>query len=85
MKWAWTLLSLLGCSSANREMPSQDYVAALVRSCGLEGRISYKLIPPNKVQLTRLDPNSDAAFMCLMKRLEARGVQLGFEGHEQLN
>jgi hypothetical protein len=77
---------LLACSCTHRSAATQDQVNALVRGCGLAGKIEFRWLGTDKLTITRVDPNADPRkFMCVSRGLEARGLRLGFEQREQLN
>lgn len=81
----WIAVLLLACSCAHRPIFAQDQVDALVRQCGLEGKVEFRWVGGGKLTLTRLDTDADYdEFMCVSRDLEARGMKLGFVGREQL-
>jgi hypothetical protein len=61
-------------------------VQSVVRQCGLEGQIEFKEVSGKHLAISHLDQNADfKRFDCVLRGLNARGIDFGFIGREQIN
>ena len=79
-----TMIGSLGCTSAP---PSDiDELQSAVHQCGMDHRIKFQKVDKGQYTVAWVDPHADfTRFQCVLRRLDAQGIRVGFIGSEQVH